>query len=105
MKKGYITLIIICLTSLASFANNIKSSTIKGKVVDTQGLPIAGAKVMLLETQTEVYTDFDGEFVLNKSKKDIGTIEISMISYKAKKSVLDLSKLDNKTLSIKLYSK
>jgi hypothetical protein len=105
MKKGFITLIIVCLTTLASFASNNKTSAIRGKVVDTEGLPIIGAKVTLVETQTEVYTDFDGEFILNKSKNNVGTIEVSMISYEEKKSVLDLTKLNNKTLSIKLLSK
>lgn len=105
MKRGFIIAVIICLATLSSFAENNKTNSIKGKVVDYQGEPIVGATVYVEETNTIVYTDFDGEFLIKNPSKDKTTITVKMISFNENKSIVLNSEILRDSISIKLFSK
>ena len=54
--------------------------TIKGTVVDPEGIPVIGANVLEKGTTNGVITDFDGNFSLQVSGDCI--LEISFVGYK-----------------------
>lgn len=105
MKKSIFILGLLLILTNASFAGNNKTAVIQGKVIDNQGEPIAGATVYLEESNTTVYTDFDGEFIVKTPAKEVNTITVTMVSYTKKKSIVSLNQSKNEPISIKLYSK
>lgn len=42
-----------------------KGFTVKGKIIDSEGLPVIGAGVTIKGTTTGAAADFDGNFTLN----------------------------------------
>lgn len=105
MKKNIFILGLLLILANVSFAGNNKTATIQGKVIDNQGEPVVGATVYIEESNTTVYTDFDGEFVVKNPSKEVNTITVSMVSYTKKKSIISLNQSKNEPISIKLYSK
>lgn len=71
--------------------------TVKGKVLDENGMPLPGASVMEAGTNNVVATDFDGNFEIMVAQGKI--LEVSFIGYKTR-SVL----VDSDNLSIQLES-
>ncbi|MCU0371577.1 MAG: carboxypeptidase-like regulatory domain-containing protein [Bacteroidales bacterium] len=83
------------------------ASTVSGKVVDLKsGETLAGVAVSIEGTETKVYTDLDGNFVIENVQPGTYNLVLSMISYKNslvenvellpnEKEVLEV-KLDNK---------
>lgn len=58
-----------------------KSKTIAGKITDSYGEAIAGAKVTVAETGDTVYADLDGNFKLTvKTDKDF-SISVNTIGF------------------------
>lgn len=93
MKRYFI----ICLAfSLFTLAGNSSNSTIEktaknesvatvslsGKVMDhITGEALAGVKVMVDNTETSSYTDFEGNFKINGLTPASYTLSLTMISY------------------------
>lgn len=75
MKKSLILATIMLLVS-ALFAS--AQTQIKGKVLDSDGTPVAGASVMVPGTQTGTSTGFDGTFSLTVGAND-KVIEVSFL--------------------------
>ena len=65
MKKRYLILLLFFVGILAGYSQNI---TVKGKVSDSQGLPLPGANVSLKGTTSAVATDIDGKYQIEASK-------------------------------------
>ncbi|MCR4824299.1 MAG: TonB-dependent receptor [Bacteroidales bacterium] len=61
------------------------AQTAAGKVIDTNGVPVIGAAVMVPGTTTGVTTDIDGNFQLNVAPGT--TLEVSCIGYVTKNVV------------------
>lgn len=57
-----------------------QNATVRGKVTDTKGTPIAGATVIVKETNKGTITDAKGMFSLSAPKN--GNLEISFLGYK-----------------------
>lgn len=93
--------IFILLTSLALSAGN-KSKTLKLSIKDSNGEPLVGAKVEVNNSKDFYYTDFDGVVMIEQSKSQATTLNVSMISFENK--TLQLPKSNN-DLSIELKSK
>ena len=76
--KFIIQLLIFCSLGLCySQANNFKG-TIKDK---SSNLPIPGANIVIVESNTGYITDFDGNFSFESSEKTV-RVEVSSIGYK-----------------------
>lgn len=58
---------------------NQQTITVKGTVVDAQGIPVIGASVKAAGTTTGIITDLDGNFSLSVPKN--ATLQISYIGY------------------------
>lgn len=54
--------------------------TVKGSIVDVNGVPLIGVSILEKGTSNGTITDFEGNFILNTSSKAI--LEISYIGYK-----------------------
>ena len=90
-----ITLLCLSLINL-SFAQ----TTISGKVIDTKGIPIAGANVYLDGTYDGATSLEDGSFVFTTEEEGTQALVISYLSYETKTIVDEVNKLSN--LQVKL---
>ena len=86
------------------YAGNEKEQALKGRVIDSYGEPVAGAKVIVDDKKAAVYTDFQGRFSIPAAPKKTHRVKISMVSYQDKVTTIDL-KDSNNNLSITLKSK
>ncbi|WP_191963489.1 SusC/RagA family TonB-linked outer membrane protein [Pseudotamlana haliotis] len=59
--------------SLASKNNEALQETVSGSVIDENGVPLAGVSVLVKNTKTGVYTDYDGNFVVKLNGKNENT--------------------------------
>lgn len=93
-KKLLWTMVLYCLGTNAMYAESTskagnveaveiaqQSRTIKGVIVDQTGEPIIGANILIKGKQgTGTITDFDGNFTLDASSKDV--LVISFVGFK-----------------------
>ncbi len=86
IRKSVLTLALLLPTVL------LFSQQYSGKVLDTQGLPIIGAGVMVSGTTTGTITDADGQWTLSGVPSG-AVLEISSIGYVTKNVPLAESKL------------
>nr|WP_315152513.1 SusC/RagA family TonB-linked outer membrane protein [uncultured Flavobacterium sp.] len=70
---------------------------IKGKVVDSRGLPVSGVNVMVKETKKVIITDFDGSFAIDVEKGQ--TLVFTFVGYKSKTIKIETTKELNIILS------
>lgn len=66
-----------------------QAGSVRGVVLDSQGMPIIGASVLVKGTTNGVITDFDGNFQLDVTS---GVLVVSYVGYKTQEI-----KIDNKT--------
>lgn len=78
---------IIFLFVAASVAY-LSAQTIKGKVIDENGEPIAGATVIINETRKGVSTDIEGKFRFKDIKKDEVTLTVRFVGYNSQSQKL-----------------
>jgi hypothetical protein len=85
MKNIVLTAAIILATSLTAIAGgkNTTTSTLKGKVLDSNNEVIAGALVSVEGMTEKVYTDFDGNFEINTVSGK--SVNVSFVSFEDKK--------------------
>ena len=72
--KGWLTLV-LCAFSFTMFAQNL---TIKGTVIDKDGVPLIGVTVLVQGTSNGTITDIDGNYTLNDAPSN-GTLEVSYV--------------------------
>lgn len=76
-KKLFFSVLVMLLSSAFIYAQR----TVTGTVIDNNGVPLAGASVIVKGTTTGASTDFDGNYSLNV-QSDTDIIVISYIGYK-----------------------
>jgi len=82
-KSIQMMLLVCSLVTSSAFA---QSKQVSGTVLDELGTPLPGATVLIKGTTTGTQTDFDGNFSIQASAKDI--LVISYVSYKAQEVVV-----------------
>lgn len=101
-----ILLVVVLGISATMFANNnetiLKKAVVKGKVLDNHE-SLTGVKIMVDNIPTTVYTDFEGNFLLNNLTQGKHTFSFSMVAYENKIIEIDLTELQH--IEIKLDSK
>lgn len=75
-KKALLAFCMILAGSLTGFSQDLN---VKGKVVDSSGLPLIGAGVIQVGTTNGVITDMDGNFSITVPEGS--TLEFSYVSY------------------------
>lgn len=106
MTKSLFLGLLFGLISLTAFAGgNNKATSIKGTITDRQGNPLVGAKVIVKDLQKEVYTDFEGNFVIEAVSATEHKIEVKHISFEEVEKDIDFSKADNSYLAFQLRSR
>ncbi|MCV6631047.1 MAG: TonB-dependent receptor [Flavobacteriaceae bacterium] len=78
MKK-----VILCCLLLLGF-NAFAQQTLKGTVIDSNNMPLAGANVVIEGTTTGTVADFDGNFALKTTQQPPFVIRVSSVGYEAK---------------------
>ena len=102
------TILVICLLSFTTLSagNNdkdlVKTYSLTGKVVDSDG-ELIGVQVTLDKKNITVYTDIEGNFVINNVEAGVQTISFNMVSYKGK--TLNVNPSQGSNLEVRLYSK
>lgn len=79
MKKLIKQLFFILLLG-ATFATHAQEKTINGVVTDDSGMPLPGATIIIVGTNTGISTDFDGNYQFNNVKPE-NTLEFSSIGF------------------------
>ncbi|MCB4799241.1 SusC/RagA family TonB-linked outer membrane protein [Neotamlana laminarinivorans] len=95
MKKKFSRI----LTLLLAFIVHIsyaQEKTISGTVIDSYGLPLPGATVLVKGTSTGTSTDFDGKYSLTANVGE--TIVFSFVGYTTKEVIIATSSTINVTL-------
>ncbi|WP_341865209.1 TonB-dependent receptor [Maribacter litoralis] len=95
MKTLLITL--LTLFYLSTFAQ----STISGKIIDQQGLPVIGANVYLQGTYDGTATSDEGHFTFETDAKGIHTLIASSISFETYSKSADVINFKNITIKLK----
>ncbi|WP_209402534.1 TonB-dependent receptor [Pseudozobellia sp. WGM2] len=75
---------------LVSLSNIVAQTTLKGKVTDDKGAPLAGANVVL-DNKNGVTTNFDGYFYFENLSTGEYSISVSYIGYETQASQVSLS--------------
>lgn len=90
MMKKTILLMLMCAFSAINFSAKadgvndqpVSTSVVNGKVTDRMsGESLAGAVVLVKETGLRIYTDFDGNFVINNLAPGTYSLQVELISY------------------------
>ncbi|TVQ92042.1 MAG: carboxypeptidase-like regulatory domain-containing protein [Bacteroidetes bacterium] len=112
MKKSILLFTAFFMISVAGYSGNIKESakeaeftfSVSGMVLDTStGEALAGVKVILEETDTHAYSDFDGKFVINGLTSGDYTLSASFISYESTFLTINSDIIeDQKEIKVKL---
>ena len=58
-----------------------QQGTVKGKVVDDDGVPIAGASVMQKGTTNGGYTDVDGNYEISVNNMKSGVLQFTFVGF------------------------
>lgn len=77
-------------------SSSAKKVTVKGKILDSQNMPVIGASVIEKGTSNGTITDFDGNFTFTASENSV--LEVSYVGYKSQQ----LAVVGGKELSIVL---
>jgi hypothetical protein len=105
MKQIALILTLVLSVSLFANNNNEKASklvNIKGKVVDTHET-LTGVQVMVDNVPTTVYTDFDGNFIINNLTPGKHQLKFSLVAYENK--VIEINVEESQNIEVKLESK
>jgi hypothetical protein len=106
MKLIVLSLLFAVIPSFLSAGNDPGAAYfIKGKVVDEKGEPLVGAEVIIEGTTTKVYTDFDGNFVIQQNQVGNYTVVCTYISYKETKAELKAVPSGSESTQIQLQKK
>ncbi len=79
MKRTLLTILLLCTTCVALYANRVT-----GSVVDVTGQPIIGATIMLRGTNQGTATGIDGTFNLKVDDLQNASIEVSFLGYETR---------------------
>jgi len=93
MKLIKITLLLCILSTFTVFGQK----SIKGKVIDSEGIPIPGVNVIIKGLKTGTVTDFDGAYKLSNVKPTT-TLVFSFIGYQNK----EVKVLDKQVINVTL---
>ena len=78
--KFNLLMLVFLMLSVTAFAQTGGKTTVTGKVVDEQGLPVIGAGVMLEGTTTGVATDINGNYTITVPSN--ANLSVQSIGYK-----------------------
>ena len=85
MKKTALLVLILISTSL--------SSQIKGKITDTNGIPLSFVSVYIENTLTGTTSNDNGDYVLNIKNPGIYNIYFQFLGYKTLKKKVSINSL------------
>ena len=86
MKK-----IILMFLGMFAFVATNAQTEVKGNVVDTQGVPVIGANVLIVNSTSGATTDFDGNFSFSTSLTGAQVIRVSYLGYETSEQSVTLN--------------
>ncbi len=105
MKKALFSSILALFSLVAIAGGNVTSTSLEGKVVDDEGNPVMGAKVVLMESNKEVFTDFDGIFRFEKVATTVQKLKVHFIAHEDLISEVNLAMENERQVELQLDSK
>ena len=105
MKKLFFTSFFTIAFIASSIAGgNLKTTELKGNITDNQGEPLVGVKVYVPSLEKNVYTDFEGNFIIKNVPIKEQSIQLSYISFEQKEVKLQAEELTS-SVHLELRSK
>jgi TonB-linked SusC/RagA family outer membrane protein len=68
MKKNYLILMLFFVGIITSYSQDI---AVKGKITDTNGIPLPGVNILVKESRKVYTSGLDGDFICNAKKGDV----------------------------------
>lgn len=87
MKQRFWKSVLVAFMVAAPLTGLAQGNTVTGTVTDSDGIPLPGASVVVLETNTGVATDIDGNFTIEAQEGQ--TLSISYIGFGTQQIVVD----------------
>lgn len=81
LLKNFLTPLILFLF-IAHIGNAQNQNSISGTVKDSEGVPLLGANILVVNSKIGTSTDFDGNFILENLPANAKTISVSYLGYK-----------------------
>ncbi len=103
MKKGFFC--IFLFLSFMIFAISLFAGTVKGRVLDDQGKPLANVKVEVLDTSLSTQTEPDGIFLLEDMDGEKMFLTFSHPDYISRTIQVDMEKSPSQMIEISLKAK
>lgn len=105
MRRRSLGVLALALAAGASvYAQSITTGAIRGKVMDANGAPLAGARVILTSSQITrtIMTGADGSFRAGLLNPGMWRVSVSLSNFQTQTSRLNVGPNDNRTLNFKL---
>ncbi len=83
--------ILLCIPGILAFA---QQATIKGKITDHNGIPLAGAHIQLIEIEVVTTTTDNGSFTIQDIQAGSYTLSISYIGYRTLHKKITISAME-----------
>ncbi len=103
MRKNLLSIFMIL--SLTGFGFSLSSGTVKGRVLDNEGKPLANVKVEVLDTTISTQTKSNGIFVLENLKKKNLLVMFSHPDYVSRTIQVVMEKSPGQMIEISLKAK
>ena len=81
LLKNFITPLILFLC-IVHIGNAQNQNSLSGTVKDSEGVPLLGANILVVNSNIGTSTDFDGNFILENLPANAKTISVSYLGYK-----------------------
>lgn len=98
LKQLFVTVLLL----FSIFEMAAQNGSIKGKVIDENSFPLPGAKLYIESIKKEVYTDFDGSFVLVSIPKGTYTLKVAYLGFTPSDTQIVIEETKTLTLTISL---
>ncbi|MBI3883601.1 MAG: TonB-dependent receptor, partial [Sphingobacteriales bacterium] len=79
MKRKMILLMSLLMCSIATIFAQVKTGSIKGKVITSDGKPAVGVSIQMKGSNGIIVTDEDGQFIAHKVKPGVHTLQITLV--------------------------
>ena len=101
----FLTGVVLAANDVKNDEGSVKTVSVKGKVIDKiTGEALTGVKVNIEGTEKSVYTDFDGNFVIDVIQQGTVELKATYISYKDKVKTVKLGNDTGNSIELEIES-
>ena len=100
MKRMYL-LLIFCFIGISQIYCQQSNSVISGRIIDSDGNPLAGTSITIENTFLGVNSDNDGHYSFQNMKDGTYSLKFSFIGFESQVKTVDLSGKANLDITLR----